>query len=53
MNKFLTMLLALLIIMINGTAINRMYAQGKLKNLKNSMLILSSGSNNVYDGAIY
>ena len=47
------MLLALLIIIINGTAINRMYAQGKPKNLKKSMLILSYGSNDVYDGAIY
>lgn len=53
MNKFLTMLLTILIIIINGTATNRMYAPGKPKNLKKSMLILSSGSNDVYDVAIY
>ena len=34
-------------------AIHRMYAVGKPKRLQKSMLILSSGSNNVYDGAVY
>ncbi len=34
-------------------AINRIYALGIPKNLKRSMLILSSGSDDVYDGAVY
>lgn len=34
-------------------AINRMYACGKPKNVKKAMLILSSGSDDVYDGAVY
>lgn len=34
-------------------AINRIYALDKPKNLKKAALILSSGSDNVYDGAIY
>lgn len=34
-------------------AINRMYATGIPKNLKKSMLILSSGSDDVYNAAIY
>ena len=34
-------------------AIHRMYALGIPKNLKKSMLILSSGSDDVYEGAIY
>lgn len=33
--------------------INRIYALGIPKNLKKSMLIVSSGSDDVYDGAIY
>ncbi len=33
--------------------IHRFYASGAPKNLKKVMLILSSGSDNVYDGAIY
>lgn len=33
--------------------INRLYAVGIPKNLKKSALILSSGSEDVYDGAIY
>lgn len=34
-------------------AIHRTYAIGIPRRLKKSMLILSSGSNNVYEGAIY
>ena len=34
-------------------AINRIYALDKPKNLKKSALILSSGDDKVYDGAIY
>ena len=34
-------------------AINRIYALDKPKNLKKAALILSSGSDNVYGGAIY
>lgn len=34
-------------------AINRIYALDKPKNLKKAALILSSGSNHVYGGAIY
>lgn len=34
-------------------AINRMYALGIPENLKKSMLILSSGSDEVFDAAIY
>ena len=34
-------------------AINRIYALDKPKNLKKAALILSSGDENVYDGAIY
>ena len=34
-------------------AINRMYALDKPAKLKKAALILSSGSDNVYDGAIY
>lgn len=34
-------------------ALHRTYAIGIPKNLKKSMLILSSGSDNVYDGAIF
>ena len=34
-------------------AINRIYALDKPKNLKKAALILSSGSDDVYDGAIY
>lgn len=34
-------------------AIHRTYAIGIPRKLKKAMLILSSGSNNVYDGAIY
>lgn len=34
-------------------AINRIYALGKPKNLKKAALFLSSGSNDVYDGAVY
>lgn len=34
-------------------AIHRTYAIGIPRKLKKSILILSSGSNNVYDGAIY
>lgn len=34
-------------------AIHRTYAIGVPNNLKKCMLMLSSGSNNVYDGAIY
>lgn len=34
-------------------AINRIYALDKPKNLKRAALILSSGSDNVYCGAIY
>lgn len=34
-------------------AINRIYALDKPKNLKKAALILSSGSDKVYDGAIY
>lgn len=34
-------------------AIHRTYAQGKPKNLKKTALILSSGSDDVFDGAIY
>jgi multimeric flavodoxin WrbA len=34
-------------------AIHRTYAIGIPRNLKKSMLILSSGSNDVYEGAIY
>ena len=34
-------------------AINRIYALDKPKNLKKAALILSSGDDNVYDGAIY
>jgi len=34
-------------------AIHRTYAIGAPRNLKKSMLILSSGSDNVYDGAVY
>ena len=34
-------------------AIHRTYAIGKPKNLKKTMLILSSGSDDVYEGAIY
>lgn len=34
-------------------AINRVYALGKPKNLKKAALFLSSGSDNVYDGAVY
>lgn len=34
-------------------AINRIYALDKPKNLKKAALILSSGSDNVYSGAMY
>lgn len=34
-------------------AINRIYALDKPKNLKKAVLILSSGSDNVYGGAVY
>lgn len=34
-------------------AINRIYALDKPKNLKKAALILSSGSDNVYGGAVY
>ena len=34
-------------------AINRIYALDKPKNLKKAALLLSSGDENVYDGAIY
>ncbi len=34
-------------------AINRIYALGKPKNLKKAALFLSSGSDDVYDGAVY
>lgn len=34
-------------------AIHRTYAIGKPRNLKQTMLILSSGSDDVYDGAVY
>ena len=34
-------------------AINRIYAPDKPANLKKAALILSSGSDQVYDGAIY
>ena len=34
-------------------AVNRIYALDKPKNLKKAALILSSGDDNVYDGAIY
>ena len=34
-------------------AINRIYALDKPKNLKKAALILSSGSDHVYDGAVY
>jgi multimeric flavodoxin WrbA len=34
-------------------AINRIYATGKPKNLKKAALFLSSGSDNVYEGAVY
>ena len=34
-------------------AIHRTYAVGKPKRLRKTMLFLSSGSNHVYDGAIY
>ncbi|MPM15452.1 hypothetical protein SDC9_61823 [bioreactor metagenome] len=34
-------------------AIHRTYAVGIPKNLRKAMLILSSGSNGVYEGAIY
>ena len=34
-------------------AINRIYALDKPKNLKKAALILSSGDDKVYDGAIY
>lgn len=34
-------------------AINRIYALDKPKNLKKAALILSSGSDKVYDGAVY
>lgn len=34
-------------------AIHRTYAVGVPKKLKKAMLILSSGSNNVYEGAVY
>lgn len=34
-------------------AINRIYALDKPKNLKKAALILSSGSDGVYEGAIY
>lgn len=34
-------------------ALNRIYALDKPKNLKKAALILSSGSDDVYDGAIY
>lgn len=34
-------------------AVNRIYALDKPKNLKKAALILSSGSDQVYDGAIY
>lgn len=34
-------------------AINRIYAIGIPRKLKKAMLMLSSGSNNVYEGAIY
>ncbi|TCK89098.1 multimeric flavodoxin WrbA [Natranaerovirga hydrolytica] len=34
-------------------AINRIYALDKPKNLRKAALILSSGDDNVYDGAIY
>ncbi len=34
-------------------AIHRTYATGKPKNLKKTILILSSGSDDVYEGAIY
>lgn len=33
--------------------INRIYALGKPKNLKKAALLLSSGSDDVYDGAVY
>lgn len=33
--------------------INRIYALGKPKNLKKAALFLSSGSDDVYDGAVY
>ncbi len=34
-------------------ALNRIYALDKPKNLKKAALILNSGSDDVYDGAIY
>lgn len=34
-------------------AINRIYALDKPKNLKKSALLLSAGSDNVFDGAVY
>lgn len=34
-------------------AVNRIYALDKPKHLKKAALILSSGSDNVYDGAVY
>lgn len=34
-------------------ALNRIYALDKPKNLKKAALILSSGSDDVYDGAMY
>ncbi len=34
-------------------AVNRIYALDKPKNLKKAALLLSSGSDNVYDGAVY
>ena len=34
-------------------AVNRIYALDKPKNLKKAALILSSGDDKVYDGAIY
>lgn len=34
-------------------AVNRIYAMDKPKHLKKAALILSSGSDNVYDGAVY
>ncbi len=34
-------------------AVNRIYALNKPKNLKEAALILSSGSDNVFGGAIY